>query len=398
MNYTKIIFVVETKFQERDYRRYGIGILESNGFDVQVWECSALLHAAYSKSYVPPDPHESERLIKVTSYRQLETLAAQLDAQAVIIEPRCRGKRFHRILRILMRAKAKYGQIDFGLQPGHNRLFEKSFFGRLVSRVVTVLTKPETLMDRIYMKIPDRLKGLRPFDFLILGGGKAIAKRNYEIDPAKTKWVWTHTLDYDLYLEMKSEQDSEESTGDYIVYLDSYLPFHPTWQIMGKPAPVSPDRFYGQLRILFEYLEEQLGLPVIIAAHPRSKYHEMKEDHFGGRTLKFGETARLVKGARLSIGHFSTSNSYNVLYRKPVICVTTDELEASQFSGYVESMANMLGGQALNIDHNTQPDLKRYLNIPKENYRAFHDQFIKKRGTPDVSCWQIVSDFIKTEL
>ena len=398
MSYTKVIFIVETKFQERDYRRYGISILESNGFEVQVWECSALLHAVYSKSYVPPDPHESERLIRIASYEQLAELASHLDSDTVVIQPRCRGKRYHRILRILMHSKAKYGQIDFGLQPGHNRQFEKSFWGRMISRVVTVVTKPKTLANRIYTKIPDRLKGLRPFDFLILGGGAAIAKRNYEIDPVKTKWLWTHTLDYDLYLDMQSDPDSGTKDGDYIVYLDSYLPFHPTWQIMGKPAPVTPDRFYGQLRKLFDYLEAQLGLPVIIAAHPRSKYHEMEEDHFGGRTLKFGETARLVKGARLSVGHFSTSNSYNVLYRKPVICVTTDELEASQFSGYVESMANMLGGKSLNIDHDTQPDIERCLKIPEENYRAFHDQFIKKRGTPDVSSWQIVSDFIKTEL
>ena len=398
MSFRKIIFIVETKFQERDYRRYGIEVLESNGFEVKVWECSALLHAAYSKAYVPPDPHESEHLVRITDYKQLEQLAAALDSDTVVIEPRCRGRRYHRLLRTLMWSKAKYGQIDFGLQPGHNRQFEKSFFSRMWGRIVTVVSSPKTLLNRIYSKLPNRIKGLREFDFLILGGGEAIAKRNHEINPIVTKWVWTHTLDYDLYLQIEAENPPPEIDGDYIVYLDSYLPFHPTWQIMGRPAPVTPDRFYGQLRKLFDYLEAQLGMPVVIAAHPRSKYHEMEEDHFGGRMLKFGETAKLVRGARLSIGHFSTSNSYNVLYSKPVICVTTDELEASQFAGYVESMAKMLGSEPLNIDHDTSPEIKRCLHVSQQDYQTFYTQFIKKSGTPDVSSWQIVSNFIKSDL
>jgi hypothetical protein len=398
VSYTKIIFVVETKFQERDYRRYGVEILESNHFEVKVWECSALLHAEYSKTYTPPDPHESEHLVRIADYNQLEQLASGLGEDTVIIQPRCRGKNFHRLFRILMRSKAKYGQIDFGLQPAHNRQLEKTFINRLLGRITTVIANPKTILDRIYSKIPNNLKGLRAFDFLILGGGEAIAKRNHEINPFATKWVWTHTLDYDLYLQLSAETQPDPDSGSYIVYLDSYLPFHPTWQIMGKPAPVSPDNFYPPLMELFSHLEKKLGIPVIIAAHPRSKYNEMGEDYFGGRKLVFGETARLVRNARLSIGHFSTSNSYNVLFGKPVICVTTNELEASQFAGYVASMAEMLGNKALNIDENISPDVEQCLSISEGNYRTFHEQFIKKRGTPDISGWQIVSNFIKTEL
>src|SRR3989338_6862028 len=51
----RIIFFVETRFNLRDYQRFGIELLQQNGFDIEVWDLSFIVHPETFKEYVPQD-------------------------------------------------------------------------------------------------------------------------------------------------------------------------------------------------------------------------------------------------------------------------------------------------------------------------------------------------------
>ena len=39
----KVIYIIETRFNKRDYDRFGIEILKKNGFEVEVWDFTPFL-------------------------------------------------------------------------------------------------------------------------------------------------------------------------------------------------------------------------------------------------------------------------------------------------------------------------------------------------------------------
>ena len=61
---------------------------------------------------------------------------------------------------------------------------------------------------------------------------------------------------------------------------------------------------------------------------------------FGGRELLQGETARLVNDSSLVIAHYSYAVNFAVLYRKPLIFLTTDELKASFRRPAIEAISS----------------------------------------------------------
>jgi hypothetical protein len=239
-----------------------------------------------------------------------------------------------------------------------------------------------------------RLIGINSPDYIIITGAESRKARKFPVDKGKTRYIWTHTLDYDIYLGIKDQPVSR--TEPFAVFLDEDFAGHIEFTIFGNySSPFAPDEYFSKMRIFFDHVEKHLGIPVIIAAHPRTKnIRDMQEGY--QREVIQGDTARLVKESALVITHVSTALNFAILFQKPILFVTTDKLEkrttgVENEGAYLVAVARSLNQRPVNADHMTALDKKLTLSFDKEAYHRYVEAYIKKEGTPELPFWEIVA-------
>lgn len=229
---------------------------------------------------------------------------------------------------------------------------------------------------RVITFIKSLLCPIRPADYAIIGTklcGDIICPIGRE-----TKIIRTHTMDYDIFLK----NDSISLPYKYVVFLDEFMPFHPDYEIMKYENTVNPESYYGSLNKFFSYIEEKFGHKVVIAEYPISD----GKDYFNGRLAIKGKTCGLVKCAEFVISHGSTSLNFAVLYDKPVILITTDELVNSYIGNAMRKMTKGLGVHINNIDEK--------LNVFIESVdKSYKEKYIKDNNDERFS-YEIILDKI----
>jgi hypothetical protein len=372
----RIIFCVETFFQQRDYARFGIEILLEQGFQVEIWEIFRPYRPEYAQTYSPPDPssYASIKRFELAQdiYREIEHLGP---ADAVI---------------------APWGWAHLRMAAGFFRALASSgaYIGSVVmgTGVEAVRRQHRTLngiFDGLYRRAPNWLRRTRPWDFVFLSGGTVM--ESFTALTPGADHIWAHALDYDQVIE--SEAQGVRMRTAHIVFLDEYVPFHPDYAAHGLKAPNTAAEYYPKLQVLFSRLEQQLGLPVVIAAHPRSNYAEHQEC-FGGRRVVQGQTCTLVRDAILVLTHCSVSNNFTVAYRKPALVLTTRGLSESFYGQHIQHMAEMLGCPFIDLDEEVRQVIE-IAPVDEGKYRDYFHRIIKREGTPTDLTWRIFSNHLK---
>lgn len=246
------------------------------------------------------------------------------------------------------------------------------------------------LINFFFSRMPSQIFGIKKTDIVLAGGEKSLIGN--KLIGHKTKILWGHTFDYDLYLQEQDAPPKNEKA--YGVFLDEDVPFHPDYGYMGVQPFSTPEQYYPCLCKFFSIIEQKQDCEIIIAAHPRSKYENMP-DFFNGRPVVKGKTVELVKNARFVITHSSTANNFAVLFRKPIIFVTTDSLQQSTQGPWIEKFASCFDKKAINISKPFDFDLDRELAVDNEKYIAYKRNYIKRDGTPELPFWQIVANSLK---
>jgi hypothetical protein len=130
-----------------------------------------------------------------------------------------------------------------------------------------------------------------------------------------------------------------------------------------------------------------------IAAHPRLSSLEKYTDRFEGIPVEYGKTAELISKSSFVVCHYTTAVQFAVLFNKPVIFVTTDELNSSAASKYIKNFAASLGKPVINLDGNLSDlDWPMELNIDSKKYMEYRRRYIKTDGSPEAPHWEIVID------
>ncbi|QPJ64060.1 MAG: hypothetical protein G3M78_01030 [Candidatus Nitrohelix vancouverensis] len=157
----------------------------------------------------------------------------------------------------------------------------------------------------------------------------------------------------------------------------------------------SVENYYPALCQFFSQIEEKLGGQVCIAAHPKSD-HGDRPAYFGGRPVFKNQTFQMVRDCRFLITHASTAIGYAVIYRKPVVFITTNEAEKDiKFSVEIAESARSLGKAAVNIDSPLSIDWEAELQVNYPMYEEYMNSYVKKSGSENLNTWQIFSNRIK---
>jgi hypothetical protein len=85
-----------------------------------------------------------------------------------------------------------------------------------------------------------------------------------------------------------------------------------------------------------------------------------------------------------------------VLYKKPVIFFTTNEMEKSSFDyNCIRAYSHSLNKTFININNRYEIDWKRELRVDHDSYRDYKERYIKKKGTKEEPFWKIVLEEIR---
>lgn len=237
-------------------------------------------------------------------------------------------------------------------------------------------------LNALLMRLPPALVGVRPPAFVVAAGEGAVRRRPPVT--AATEVVWAHSLDYDLFLSLPPAAGAARGA----VFLDEDVPYHSDYVHLGIPPYSTAERYYPAMSRLFDRVEAGLGAPVTVAAHPRAVY-DARPQAYGPRPIVAGRTAELVRDSALVIAHASTSINLAVLYRKPVLLVTTEDLDASPEGALIAAFGTALGRPVWNLDRDAPP---LEASVDEEAYARYEACFIKKAGSPRRLFWDIAAD------
>jgi hypothetical protein len=381
----KVVFLVQTPFNERDYKRFGIEILVKNGFNTWVWDFTPFLYPHIYGSERPLTCYKFENLIQFRIKTDAIDAIGKENKDTFIISLISYGTATFSIFKAISKNSIPFSVFLSNAIPSSFSSKTKKSFVWKIKRFSL-----HKLANYLLSRIQSTHFGIRPATLALAGGAKLPTK--IPLVNEKTEMVWIHTLDYDIYL---NDKNSEEQHDSIAVFIDEDYVFHSDYEHIGIASPTNAEEYFPILRNFFEYVETNLGLEVVIAAHPRSTY-EKRPDFFGGRKVIKGRTSDLVKNATLVILQDSTSINFAVLYEKPMVFVTTDSIEETIYGEHISRFAACFRKTPINLDGDMEVELEKELFVDDELYSKFKRDFIKVVGTPDLPFWQIVSNRIKS--
>jgi hypothetical protein len=234
----------------------------------------------------------------------------------------------------------------------------------------------------------------RSLDFVVVAGSVAESKC-VDIAHSSAAVIRAHSFDYDLFLGEISSSPSPIFKEPYAVFLDEYAPFHPDYQLLLSKPHVLPLDYYPDLNRYFDRFEANSGLKVVIAAHPKADY-DREGSPFADRPVLLGCTSELVRSSSAVLLHSSTSVSFPVLYKKPMIYLSSTRYSHA-WRRAIRLFAKELASPVVDIDKPScpVPPVVTPSSVVLETYTS---RYIKSSGTADIPLWDIFSDFLPTLL
>ena len=226
---------------------------------------------------------------------------------------------------------------------------------------------------------------------VVVGGTEEVdrVRRDY---PRSTKRVLANSSDFSNSLCFSLSSDTSKLTA---VYLDTGFPGFPRDEVIEKIVEqVDGQDWYPKLDKFFGFVERELKNKVEIAIHPK----HVGRDHqpmFGGRSSVGGKTPKLVKNASLVVATNSTSISYAVAFAKPLILVTSNQIQngRDQYkASLIANIATETGARIFNIDREyTEQDLREAMVIDNAKYESYKRKYLTSRtdGKPN---YQVLLD------
>ena len=384
----RVVYLIEQPLDERNFERFGIQSWIDRQWDVEVWDITPWAHPRVWEDF----NGRGHGLKPFAGYVPIATrgaLEAKLRTAATIrYFVDLTGEDFHsvRAKSALKRAGVRRIVCAVGTIPVPDR------DTTLVSRLAKTLSKgPGAAWKRLSAAFFARVVAPRiAADWAVISGTESMTLARSSLGVIKA-----HNFDYDIYLKLM--RSGPVGADDYAVFIDQDCCFHLEYVYMGTPASATAERYFPVICDALEAISAALGLEIRIAAHPRANYVQRNEPFFRKFPMERGRTAEMIKGCRVVVCHDSTAIQYAVLFGKPAIFVTTDELSKAYEGRSIEKAAAELGKKPINLDR-VDPravDWRDELRIDSDKYASYRNKYVKTEGSPELPLWSIVIDQVE---
>lgn len=391
MTINRIVILVESPFTARDFNRYGIDILKRKNFQIEVWDFTPFLRSSLYQQHKVKKIEDFEECKLFYSRKIALRAIRSLDQESAIISVLNFNLFSRAIYLALSKRNLFYGLLSTNSIPP--RFSEEKPIKKISNKFKQTITL-QRMLNAIFRRIPLGLLRMRPANFIIAGGAKSLgnaANKYPQLITPSTHKVWAHTMDYDIYLQ--SQEGEPVNDENIAVFVDQFIPFHPDIRLKSEALDLDVDHYYQALSNFFSRIERELGLKVVIAAHPRANYENLP-DYFNGREIIHGKTAQLVKSSKIVLLQFSTAINFAVFYNKPILFVSSKTVEKTYLHDSIRSMATLFSKKPIIIDALQEVSLEKELIVDQDVYNNYREVYIKRKGTPEKLLWEIVSDFL----
>lgn len=354
MNHIKIVILSASQLLPREVEFYCLEEL-STQFQLEYWDCSAFL---YPNFCVPEKVVHRTYLNEIETLSQFKLKVSKLPLDTVVVTDVIANKSNYAFYKILCHYFPKHITIFFStnaipikcensrsrnIHENHQKYIWldkiKSYlyqsFG--LRRLVTYLRyrNQPNYEERVNHLYEVRIQQL--CSLTIIGCNEQFA------------WRINHP-DYERYLSLQNTSTSFNGEP-YIVFIDEYYPYLKEVNMNNSEMDIEETArlYYKSMNAFFAYVEQQFNCSVVIAAHPKSDYHN--HNPFKGRQIIFNKTVELIRSCEACIIHNSNCYSYVVLYDKPVAAVVNEALLRSDvFSKYIRDVNANFNVKVQNID------------------------------------------------
>jgi len=372
----EVIILTPGPFLKRDYKRFGIELLKKKFslkiFDITAWLNSKLWQEYFNKIY------NCEEYISIASKDDFLRLCSE-KKNKLVLDFLGNNSKSKWIRKKLKNQNSLFVRFDINLLPK-----EKIGFVRKLKKIITLFKKPKKLIFSFFnflkSKYYSSIKDYTP-DYLVLGGVS-----HSETKKVKNK-IFAHCMDYDVYLNIKKEKKYNEQP--YAVFLEDNMTHDSDYSILNISPPAIENEYFPTLIKFLKKFELNSGLKIKIAIHPKSSKNltNLLKDF----ECHKGSTAEIVKDSSLVLLHASTALSYAILFSKPTLFLTSNELKNSWIGPRINNLAQVVNSKLININ-SSLPDFSTFNNLlkfDKEKYKNYKDQYLKMPNSLEIPLWEI---------
>jgi hypothetical protein len=378
-----IVYLLDQPLDSRNRKRFGIQSWLNKGWTVEVWDLTPWIYPGVWAAFTGTQSWRASSFpecITVVSKAALLRLSQRRPALYIDETGDSYPALYARLF--LRRRGASRVVCNLGVLPGYS-----DAKNTLVAKLQRAISKgPARMLNLIHRSLLRTLAArLCKPDVMVISGerSKPSVRHRAEI-------IWTHNFDYDIYLSQKTLVDTPAEEG-YAVFIDQDYCFHSDFLGQGVLSFMTPEKYFPVLCAGLREIADALKVNVRIAAHPRSSYQQKTANPFGDFPVEYGRTADLIRNCKVVVSHDSTAIQFAVLFGKPVIFVTTDQLIPENEGKAINSIAAELGKAAINLDGDLRDiDWLAELRVDVEKYAAYRRNYIKRDASPDIPLWDIV--------
>jgi len=389
----KIIYLIEQPLSRWNYDRFGIQRWRERGWRVEVWDLTRLLNPSLVESDFNLDgpPPDFDGLYIVAKNNELTERFNSLFGGEYYMGLFGEDAAQVRIMARFSRLGAKRIWSYLGCFPTVP-LSSAELWRRRIKRWV------DEGFYQFFLKISGVIyrklyKSKIIPELVVVSGERSVP---FFASANEIEIINAHNLDYDIYLELKDKVTLAENK--YLVFIDQNLCFHTDFNSTGVNVGVSPKKYFPAICKIINEVSINLFTDPVVAAHPRFNPNQVCE-YFSDIPVIYGDTAKLIRDSYVVIGHHSVAIQFAVLFSKPVIFLTSDEINNTETAQSIEKLASELGKQPINIDRDLSDiDWEGELSVDQERYTSYIGNYIKMRGSDEKPAWDIVIDHLEKSL
>lgn len=305
----KIIILEHEPFQQRKSEHYFIDDFKKNGFEIEYWGVHKVIPYLKNANYSYEDYNQYVKYFECINDLFLSLNSLDENKTILIVEIWYTPETI-KLFKLLYNKKFKWIKIDYYLNPTlalDKVVSTKEMLKWSISNG-SFLPKIFKLIMRKFLPT----KYNNPDIFFHTGVSKNLL-------PNAKKYV---SLDYYDVLTFKNIKQGNLLKYKYIAFLDIMLVDHPDIARSGNSEILNKKNYYSCLNKIFQFIENELKMPIVIASHPKANY----TNEFGDRLVLKNKTAELATFSEMILTHGSLSISYGLLAQKRICYIDINSL------------------------------------------------------------------------
>jgi hypothetical protein len=375
------------------FKLFGLEILKDNGFEVWIYDFSPIVFPALHNNVI----HRIENITNedfFLFYDEKKAIRAiyELGVDCFVVVAGYYQFQNFKIYRALSKANIPYAALLTSTNPNGIGQSGEPLLWKIFLRFQQLSL--QKLKEVLYKPKLAPVFGIRAPDIAILGGEKSLELNGTAaLVGNKTELLWTHAHDYDTYLDDSHKKEAEENIA---VFIEPPGPMHPWDNLLGDNSLWTIEKYYPSHCRFFDYVEQELKLKVVIAAHPKTNHAEYPE-YFGQRHVIRDQLNPLIKKSKLVMTHNSSALVLVAVERKPVLILTNVAFEKDiPCSRSLKIIADSFGRTPIDVDKLPYSiDWQKQLLVNESIYLRYVQQYVKKTGSEKLNSWQILANRLK---